>query len=118
MRLETRLAQIGNKKERTTGAVSFPVYFSTAYEHISGKSTGYDYSRTANPTREVVEASIAELEEGDEGYACSSGMAAIHTVMGLFEKGDHFIVSLDLYGGTYRLFEQVLSQYGLTFSYV
>ena len=118
MRLETKFAQIGNKKERTTGAVSFPVYFSTAYEHISGESTGYDYTRTANPTREVVEKSIAELEEGDEGFACSSGMAAIHTVMGLFQKGDHFIVSLDLYGGTYRLFEQVLFQYGLTFSYV
>lgn len=118
MRLETKLAQIGNKKEKTTGAVSFPVYFSTAYEHISGQSTGYDYTRTSNPTREVVERSIAELEEGDEGFACSSGMAAIHTIMGLFHKGDHFIVSLDLYGGTYRLFEQVLTQYGMTFSYV
>lgn len=118
MRLETRLAQIGTKKELKTGAVSFPVYFSTAYEHISGESTGYDYTRTANPTRDVLEESIALLEGGDQGFACSSGMAAIHTVMGLFEKGDHFIVSLDLYGGTFRLFQEVLSHYGLSFTFV
>ncbi|MBA4600787.1 aminotransferase class I/II-fold pyridoxal phosphate-dependent enzyme [Thermoactinomyces mirandus] len=118
MRLETRLAQIGTKKETGTGAVSFPVYFSTAYEHRSGGSTGYDYARTANPTRDVLEESIARLEGGDEGFACSSGMAAIHTVMGLFKKGDHFIVSIDLYGGTYRLFQKVLSHYGLSFTFV
>ncbi len=118
MRLETKLAQIGTKKEAKTGAVSFPVYFSTAYEHISGESTGYDYARTSNPTRDVLEESIARLEGGDQGFACSSGMAAIHTVMGLFKKGDHFIVSLDLYGGTFRLFREVLSHYGLCFTFV
>ncbi|MGA8943146.1 MAG: aminotransferase class I/II-fold pyridoxal phosphate-dependent enzyme [Thermoactinomyces sp.] len=118
MKMETRLAQIGTKKETGTGAVSFPVYLSTAYEHISGESTGYDYSRTANPTRDVLEESIARLEGGDEGFACSSGMAAIHTVMGLFEKGDHFLVSLDLYGGTFRLFREVLSRFGLSFTFV
>jgi cystathionine gamma-synthase len=119
VRLETKLAQIGNKKEKKTGAVNFPVYFSTAYEHISlGVSTGYDYSRTANPTRDVLEEAINQLEGGDGGFACSSGMAAIHTLMGLFSAGDHFVVSLDLYGGTYRLFEEVLARYGLTFTYV
>ncbi|MBA4493084.1 aminotransferase class I/II-fold pyridoxal phosphate-dependent enzyme [Paenactinomyces guangxiensis] len=119
MRLETQLAQVGTKKEKKTGAISFPVYFATAYEHIGlGVSTGYDYSRTANPTRDVLEESIARLEGGDAGFACSSGMAAIQTVMGIFSKGDHLIVSLDLYGGTYRLFEEVLSRFGLTFSYV
>lgn len=119
MKLETRLAQIGNKKEKKTGAVNFPVYFSTAYEHISlGVSTGYDYSRTANPTRDVLEEAISQLEGGNGGFACSSGMAAIHTLMGLFSAGDHFVVSLDLYGGTYRLFEEVLTRFGLSFTYV
>ncbi|MCG6197717.1 PLP-dependent transferase, partial [Anoxybacillus sp. LAT_38] len=64
------------------------------------------------------EQAIAEAEGGDAGFACASGMAAVHTVMGLFSQGDHLVVSLDLYGGTYRLFEQVLSRYGLRFSYV
>ncbi|QQE75860.1 aminotransferase class I/II-fold pyridoxal phosphate-dependent enzyme [Brevibacillus composti] len=119
MHVETKLVQAGVGRDGTTGAVSFPVYYATAYRHPSlGQSTGYDYARTANPTRTVVEEAIAEAESGDAGFACASGMAAIHTVMGLFSKGDHLIVSLDLYGGTYRLFEQVLTRYGLQFSYV
>jgi cystathionine gamma-synthase len=119
MRVETKLVQIGVGKEKTTGAVSFPVYAATAYQHPGiGQSTGYDYSRTANPTRTVLEQAIADLEGGDAGFACASGMAAIQTLMGLFSQGDHFIVSLDLYGGTYRLFEQVLTRFGLSFSYV
>ncbi|USG67523.1 aminotransferase class I/II-fold pyridoxal phosphate-dependent enzyme [Brevibacillus ruminantium] len=119
MYLETKLVQAGVGRDQTTGAVSFPVYNATAYRHpAQGQSTGFDYTRTANPTREVLELAIAEAESGDAGFACASGMAAIHTVMGLFSQGDHLIVSLDLYGGTYRLFEQVLSRYGLCFSYV
>ncbi|OYD07625.1 aminotransferase class I/II-fold pyridoxal phosphate-dependent enzyme [Paludifilum halophilum] len=119
MHTETQLVQIGKNRGRITGAVSCPVYHSTAYEHPAlGESTGFDYTRTANPTRQVVEQAIAELEGGEAGFACSSGMAAIQTIMGLFSKGDHLIVSLDLYGGTYRLFEEVLTRYGITFSYV
>lgn len=119
MHIESILTQIGSKKEKRTGAINYPVYFATAYQHIGlGESTGYDYSRTANPTRDVLEAAIAKLEKGDAGFACSSGMAAIQTVMGLFSKGDHLIVSLDLYGGSYRLFEQIMTRYGLSFSYV
>jgi cystathionine gamma-synthase len=117
-KMETELAQIGCRKEPKTGAINFPVYYATAYEHVGGVSTGYDYTRTANPTRDVLQASIARLERGDAGFACSSGMAAIQTVMGLFSQGDHVIVSLDLYGGTYRLFEETLRRYGLDFSYV
>lgn len=117
-KVETKLAQIGCRKESKTGAINFPVYFATAYEHVGGMSTGYDYTRTANPTRDVLQESIAKLERGDEGFACSSGMAAIQTVMGLFSQGDHLIVSLDLYGGTYRLFEETLRRYGLDFTYV
>lgn len=118
MRIETKLAQMGNRRERKTGAVNFPVYFSTAYEHVDGASTGYDYARSANPTRDVLQESVAELEEGDAGFALSSGMAAIHTLMGLFSQGDHLIVSFDLYGGTYRLFEKVMTRYGCSFTYV
>jgi cystathionine gamma-synthase len=119
MHLETKLVQAGVAKDERTGAVSFPVYYATAYRHPAlGQSTGYDYTRTANPTRTVLEQAIAEAEGGDAGFACASGMAAVHTVMGLFSQGDHLVVSLDLYGGTYRLFEQVLSRYGLRFSYV
>lgn len=119
MHIETQLAQIGTGKDKVTGAVNFPIYPATAYRHPApGESTGFDYTRTANPTRSVLEEAIAIIEKGDGGFACSSGMAAIQTIMGLFSQGDHLIVSLDLYGGTYRLFEQVLSRYGLTFSYV
>ncbi len=119
MHLETKLVQAGVGKDTETGAVSFPVYHATAYRHPAlGQSTGFDYTRTANPTRTVLEQAIAEAEGGDAGFAFASGMAAIHTLMGLFSQGDHFVVSLDLYGGTYRLFEQVLSRYGLSFSYV
>lgn len=119
MRLETKLIQAGVGRDEKTGAVSFPVYYATAYRHPAlGQSTGFDYTRTANPTRTVLEEAIAEAESGDAGFACASGMAAVHTVMGLFSQGDHLIVSLDLYGGTYRLFEQVLSRYGLSFTYV
>ncbi|WP_078391193.1 methionine biosynthesis PLP-dependent protein [Shouchella patagoniensis] len=113
------LAQIGNRRTDTTGAVNAPVYFSTAYRHTGiGESTGYDYARTGNPTREVLEEAIAELECGERGFATSSGMAAIQIVFSLFEQGDHIICSKDLYGGTYRLFEGGWKRWGLTFDYV
>jgi len=116
--IDTTLAQIGNRSEKTTGAVNAPVYFSTAYRHEGiGQSTGYDYSRTGNPTRRIVEDAIAKLESGDRGFAFSSGMAAIHTLMSLFQSGDEFIVSSDLYGGTYRLFEKDWTKFGLSFRY-
>lgn len=117
--METLLAQIGNRSETVTGTVNPPVYFSTAYRHEGiGQSTGFDYIRTGNPTRKIVEEAIAKLEGGDQGYAFSSGMAAIQTVMTLFESGDEFLVSADLYGGTYRLFEKGWRKYGLSFHYV
>jgi cystathionine gamma-synthase len=117
-KIETILAQIGNRSEEQTGTVSAPVYFSTAYRHRGiGESTGFDYTRTANPTRKLLEEAIAELEEGDQGFACSSGMAAIQTIFTLFNQGDHIIVSRDLYGGTYRLFEDSWKKWGLEFDY-
>jgi cystathionine gamma-synthase len=117
-RLETKVVQIGNRSESTTGTVNPPVYFSTAYRHEGiGQSTGYDYTRTRNPTRDVLEKAIADLEGGDQGYACSSGMAAIQTILSLFKQGDGILASQDLYGGTYRLFEQGWRKWGLHFQY-
>ena len=117
-RIETKLAQIGNRSENVTGTVNPPVYFSTAYRHAGiGESTGFDYIRTGNPTRLLVEQAIADLEHGDRGFAFSSGMAAIQTIMALFQSGDELIVSSDLYGGTYRLFEREWRKYGLSFQY-
>ncbi|WP_139365121.1 methionine biosynthesis PLP-dependent protein [Litchfieldia alkalitelluris] len=116
--IETTLAQIGNRSETVTGTVNPPVYFSTAYRHEGiGQSTGFDYVRTGNPTRKIVEDAIATLENGTRGFAFSSGMAAIHTIMSLFEQGDDLIVSSDLYGGTYRLFEQGWKKFGISFQY-
>jgi cystathionine gamma-synthase len=117
--IESRLAQIGSTNDPQTGAVSFPIYQATAFRHPAlGQSTGFDYSRTKNPTRSVLEQAIADLEGGDGGVACTTGMAALQVVFSLFEHGDHLIVSLDLYGGTYRLIEKVFGRFGIHATYV
>lgn len=119
MKIESILAQIGSQSDPVTGAVSYPIYQATAFRHPDlGQSTGFDYARTKSPTRAILEEAIAKLESGDAGFACSSGMAALQTVFALFSQGDHLIVSVDLYGGTYRLIEQVLNRFGITASYV
>jgi len=119
MRIESKLAQIGSREDPATGAVSYPIYQATAFRHPRlGQSTGFDYSRTKSPTRAVLEAAVAELEGGDAAFACSSGMAALQTVFALFSQGDHLLVSVDLYGGTFRLLERVLSRFGLKTTYV
>lgn len=119
LKIESRLAQIGSQEEPVTGAVSFPIYQATAFRHPKlGQSTGFDYARTKSPTRKVLEDAIASLESGDAGFACSSGMAALQTIFALFSQGDHLIVSLDLYGGTYRLLEKIMSRFGVTATYV
>ncbi|MGE4283541.1 MAG: PLP-dependent aspartate aminotransferase family protein [Clostridia bacterium] len=102
-----------------TGAVSFPIYQSATFGHPGlNQTTGYDYSRLQNPTREELENTVARLENGTAGFAFSSGMSAISTILKVFSPGDHIIVSDDLYGGTYRLFEEIFRKYGLDFSYV
>ncbi|WP_373100849.1 MULTISPECIES: methionine biosynthesis PLP-dependent protein [Pasteurellaceae] len=104
--IDTLLAQAGNRTDERTGAVSTPIFLSTAYGHRGiGESTGYDYTRTKNPTRTVLEETIAKLEGGDRGFACASGMAAIQLLMSLFTAPDEWIVSSDVYGGTYRLLD-------------
>ncbi|MEK3834436.1 MULTISPECIES: aminotransferase class I/II-fold pyridoxal phosphate-dependent enzyme [unclassified Paenibacillus] len=119
LRIESRLAQIGSMEDPATGAINYPIYHATAFRHPRlGQSTGFDYIRTKNPTRSVLEEAAAALESGDAGFACASGMAALTTVFTLFGQGDHLIVSLDLYGGTYRLLERILSKYGISASYV
>lgn len=116
--LDTKFVQLGNQSDPRTGAVNPPIYLSTAYKHDGlGKSTGYDYTRTKNPTRTILEEGIAELEGGDQGYACSSGMAAIQLVLSLFRSGDELIAPEDLYGGTYRLFDQYEDLYGIRTTY-
>jgi cystathionine gamma-synthase len=119
MHLETALAQTGTRSDPSTGAVSPPIYPSSTFQHPSlGNSTGFDYSRTANPTRAVLEHAIASLEHGHRGFAFASGMAAIAAVVAIFKPGDHIIASEDLYGGTYRLFETIARTNGLHTSYV
>ncbi len=113
-KLATTLVQIGNRSDEKTGAVNPPIYLSTAYEHSGlGLSTGYDYSRTKNPTRSLLEEGIAKLEKGHAGFACSSGMAAIQLVLSLFSSEDEIIVPEDIYGGTYRLFAQYAKAYSI-----
>ncbi|KAA0958617.1 methionine biosynthesis PLP-dependent protein [Planococcus kocurii] len=112
--LETLLVQLGNHSDPTTGAVNPPIYLSTAYEHQGlGQSTGYDYTRTKNPTRSVLEEGFAELEGADAAFACSSGMAAIQLVLSLFRPGDELLVPEDIYGGTYRLLDHFASAYNI-----
>lgn len=102
--IETKLVQLGNQSDPRTGAINPPIYMSTAYKHTGiGESTGYDYIRTLNPTREILENGIADLEGGDRGFACSSGMSAIQLVLSIFNPGDEIILPEDVYGGTYRL---------------
>lgn len=117
--LTTRSVQIGVGHDDRTGGISFPIYPSATYRHPAvGQSTGYDYTRTGNPTRDVLEEAIARLEGGSRGLAFSSGMAALTTLLLHFSSGDHLIVSEDLYGGTYRLLEQVFNKFKISASYV
>lgn len=100
-----------------TGAISFPIYQTATYAHPAvGQSTGYDYSRLQNPTREQLEKIVASLEGGLDALAFSSGMAAITTLMEIFKPGDHIISEADLYGGSIRLFDYINQKNGIEFS--
>nr|WP_304528647.1 MULTISPECIES: PLP-dependent transferase [Aerococcus] len=117
--IETVLAQIGNRSDKSYGAINTPLYFSTAYKHPGlGQSTGYDYTRTANPTRDVLQQAIAALENGEQGFATSSGMAAIQLVIeGLLDSGDRVVTLQDLYGGSYRYFHHLEEKGFYNFTY-
>lgn len=120
MRIETQVIHAGQHPDETTGAVMTPIYVTSTYaQSAPGKHKGYEYSRTQNPTREALEKCVAVLENGDRGFAFASGLAAISTILELLQPGDHVIASDDLYGGTYRLFENVRKiSAGLQFSFV
>ncbi len=119
MQLATTTAHIGLDWDTRTGAVTVPIYQTATFRHPGlGQSTGYDYSRSGNPTRQALEDGIARLDGAARGFAYASGMAAITSLLLLFQRGDHLIVTEDLYGGTYRLFEQIFQQFGLEFTYL
>ena len=116
----TRAIHAGQEPDPTTGAVMTPIYATSTYVQESpGKHKGFDYARSINPTRLAYEKCIADLEGGTRGFAFASGLAAMSTVLELLESGSHVVVSDDLYGGTFRLFDKVRKQSaGLEFTYV
>lgn len=102
-----------------TGAVSFPIFQTATFRHKAlGESTGYDYSRLQNPTRQELERTMAILEEGFEGFAFSSGQAANMAVFMLLKPGDHVLLTDDIYGGTFRIGEDIFGKFGISFTYV
>ncbi len=119
MGFATKAIHAGQEPDPSTGAVAVPIYQTSTYvQDALGRHKGFEYARTQNPTRLALEKNLAALEGGLAAHGFASGMAAIDTVMKLLKAGDHVIVSSNTYGGTYRLFEQVLANFGLEFSYV
>lgn len=119
MKFATKAVHAGLVTDKTTGAISTPIYQTTTFRHPElGRSTGYDYSRTQNPTRKAAEEAVAALEEGHAGFAFASGMAAISAILMLYQPGDHLIITEDCYGGTYRIMDKIFSQFGLTATFV
>ncbi|KRL84863.1 trans-sulfuration enzyme family protein [Ligilactobacillus apodemi] len=119
MKFDSKLIHGGISTDKTTGAVSVPIYQTSTYQQTElGGTPTYEYSRTGNPTRQALEELIAELENGSRGLAFASGSAAIHTVFMMFSKGDHVVVGNDVYGGTFRLLNTVLNRLGLEFTAV
>ncbi|RGE06343.1 PLP-dependent transferase [Clostridium sp. AM34-11AC] len=119
--INTRCLHLEETEGKTDnyGALSYPIYQTATYAHAGvGKSTGYDYSRLQNPTREQLEKVVASLEGGIDAFALSSGMAAITLLMEIFKPGDHIIAEADLYGGSVRLFDNVSKKNGYEFTYL
>jgi cystathionine beta-lyase/cystathionine gamma-synthase len=119
MRFSTKAIHAHIEPDPSTGAIMTPIYQTSTYvQEAPGKHKGYEYARTGNPTRTVLEGNLAALEEGRFGLAFSSGCAAINTVLNLLKSGDHVISCQDLYGGSYRLFTAVYDRYGVEFTFV
>ncbi len=117
--IDTKLVHGYRGTDEKTGAINMPIYQTATFAHPGfDRSTGFLYTRCGNPTRLELEDTIALLEGGSKAWAFSSGMAALSTMLKLFEPGDHIVVGNDLYGGTYRLFDVVYQRYGLDFEYV
>ncbi len=119
MDFATKAIHVGQEAEPVTGATIVPIFQTSTYtQEAPGAHKGFDYSRTVNPTRLALETCLASLENARHGSCFSSGMAATAAVMNLLSAGDHAVVTDDLYGGTFRLFDKVYTRYGLTFTYV
>lgn len=117
--IATKIIHGGISTDEHTGAVNVPIYQTSTYgQEIPGKHKGYEYSRSGNPTRHALEELIAELEGGEYGFAFASGLAAITTVISLFQAGDEIIVSNDVYGGTFRLLDKVFTRFGIRYRQV
>jgi cystathionine gamma-lyase/cystathionine beta-lyase/cystathionine gamma-lyase/homocysteine desulfhydrase len=118
-RFSTRCLHAGQEPDPSTGAIVTPIYQTSTYvQEALGRHKGYEYSRTQNPTRAALEGNLAALESGRAGFAFASGMAAIAAVASMLTSGDHVVVSSNVYGGTFRLFDGVLTRYQLSFTYV
>ena len=118
-RFNTICLHAGQESDPSTGAIVTPIYQTSTYvQEALGRHKGFEYARTQNPTRLALEQNIAAIEGGTAAFAFASGMAAIDAISMLLSAGDHVIASDNLYGGTYRLFERVLSRYQLSFTYV
>ena len=119
MGFSTDAIHAGQIPDPTTGAVITPIYQTSTYaQYELGKSTGFEYARTHNFTRQALEKNIAVLEKGKYGIAFASGLAATHALMSLVKAGDHIVISNNVYGGTYRLYELNMKNYGIDFSWV
>ena len=119
MGFSTDAIHAGQSPDPTTGAVMTPIYMTSTYAQPElGINKGYEYGRTNNLTREVLEKNVAALEKGKYGIAFSSGVAAIHSLMGILKPGDHVIASKNIYGGTYKVFENFMKNFGIEFSWV
>lgn len=117
--IATKLIHGGISKDELTGAVNVPIYQTSTYgQTLPGQHKGYEYSRSGNPTRKALEELIAELENGTNGFAFASGLAAISTVLSLFNAGDELVVSNDVYGGTFRLLDKVFTRFGIKYTQV
>jgi len=118
MKFDTRSIHAGRKPDPTTGAISTSICQTSTFVFEDYNQPGeYDYSRTGNPTRNALEDAVANLEGGNKGFAFSSGMAAVSTAIHLLKAGDHAVVGDDIYGGTHRLFSEIMTQYGIEFTF-
>jgi cystathionine beta-lyase/cystathionine gamma-synthase len=115
----TRAIHAGQRPDLLSGAIMTPIYTTSTYvQEGLGKNKGYEYARGKNPTREALERNVAALEGGTHGFAYSSGMGATDSIMKLFKSGDHIVAGESSYGGTFRLFDKILKNFGLSFTYV
>src|SRR5712675_679672 len=118
-RFSTICLHAGQEPDPATGAIITPIYQTSTYvQEALGRHKGYEYGRTQNPTRMALERNLAAIEGARAGFAFASGMAAIGAIATMLKSGDHVVVSDNTYGGTFRLFDKVLTRYQLSFSYV